>query len=52
MIAVLNPKLRILQTTLSCRKKLQKQRADFEKQFPIDLKVPESQTGAAHQVMM
>src|SRR5450432_3101442 len=47
MIAVLNPNAPDIAKNPVLQKEVAKAQADFEKQLPIDLRVPQSQTGAA-----
>jgi gliding motility-associated protein GldM len=47
MIAVLNPNAPDIAKNPVLQKEVAKAQADFEKQLPLDLRVPESQTGAA-----
>jgi len=47
MIAVLNPNAPDIAKNPILQKEVAKAQAEFEKQLPLDLKVPESQTGAA-----
>ncbi len=47
MIAVLNPNAPDIAKNPILQKEVAKAQADFEKQLPLDLTVPQSQTGAA-----